>query len=723
MNTIFTDGNNHANSFVKELYIGANWKSYNPNEKLRLFLARNQTYPTGTSLITLVFDSSFNPQTGIVEHGFITTNNSEGVIKLDSVGDMLGVDCYILVDWEEPWILATQTGCNFNGEIDFYAEIDVTAATNLDNSPTIKEHLLNLALSRRMDYNLINELDARIGLNIAPQPQWEDFTIINTFFAYNHSDLENALKAENDNSNTLVHIMTDIPLRKELSISKNVKIDGHGHKLFEYKNCSDTPVVISGMNTLPFIGPLSPNSGFTAPDGSFLELKRSRSFRSDSFTAHNSDAQIYRIVCSALSNYVHETDNVFINVRISYIRGIYKVLSFTGDTITFEITDLNTNDTDTLINFTPHADFFLSNYDDGSSEDGVLVKNNKLFFPMRFASLHHCIIDAIFPITANSLKVDIANLTVIGGTNCCIRNYATLRLTNCELTNPIGKGIINDGCAFIENNNFHDIKEHGIISDRYYQYGIPYMHLVRNLFRNIACYGSNKYGVFSNGKAYIGYNEFVDNNYGSVYIGIPSDTTNEGCINMVEHNYIHFSPEWINKRKYLGLQDSGAIYLGLNQEKAIVRFNRIYNVGGPDEACYQGAEHGDTRKNIGIYADDGTYNAAIYGNIIQGTENYYDIDCRAETLDADKTRPEGCEISTNNFVCFNFCDGFVRIQHNLNRHDHGCIIKGNIVGRRARRGGVDKNTINLVRDYISGEAIEENTTGLWAAAILSDMVG
>ena len=81
----------------------------------------------------------------------------------------------------------------------------------------------------------------------------------------------------------------------------------------------------------------------------------------------------------------------------------------------------------------------------------------------------------------------------------------------------------------------------------------------------------------------------------------------------------------------------------LRREKAIVRFNRIYNVGGPDEACYQGAEHGDTRKNIGIYADDGTYNAAIYGNIIQGTEKYYDIDCRAETLDADKTRPEGCQ--------------------------------------------------------------------------------
>ena len=709
MSAIFTDNNKEANSFIKELYIGANWKTTNPSERLILFLARNYTYSTGVSLITMVLESTYDPVAGECNHGFITIDSSNGVIKLDTVGRMTGVDCYAVVDWNT---LFTPTNHNnYGGEIDFYAEIYVDAATNLDNSPTIKSYLLQQALTHRINTVLIP------NCSIDPQPQWTDFPTNSTYNVYTFNELKNAL----NNANAMINICCDIALSEQITISKNIKINGNGHKIFEYVAPNTTPVLESGMKKLPFSGTLDANDGFTTPDGTLLELKRSEIYRATWLPA-NPNTHVYGLSCPNLPQNIPTNEIIYIHVRFSFMRKTYRVHSVLGTNIYFTVDDWN-SDTDSYEAITPHPDFFLSNFDDGNTEDGVLVKGNYMFFPTQYQSLHYCTYNDILPITNSNLKVDVSYLTIVGGKISCIRNFATLRLRNCELTNPLCHGVINDGNSFIENCTFHDIKEHGIYSNRYYESGYPYLRLVNNVFSNIALYGSNHFGVFSNGIGYIANNEFIDNNYGSIYIGLVSSETNINCRNLVEHNYIHFTSEWINKRKRYGLQDSGAIYLALNHEKAIVRYNRIFDVGGLDEESCQTTTYGNTRKNVAIYADDGTYNAIIYGNIIQGTENYYDIDCRAQYLDAEKIKPAGQEVCVNNFVSFNFCDGFVRIQHNLSPNvNHQCVFNENFVQGKLKRGELEHNIINEVYDYISGEAIEERETGIMSACALSDLL-
>ena len=736
MSTQFTDGSKYANVFVKELYIGANWKTSNPNEKLRLFLARNYTYPTGVTLITMVLESMFDWQTGIVEHGFITTNNGDGVIKLNSVGILSGVDCYIVVDWETPWTLATQSGDNYNGEIDFYAEIDMNAATNIDNSPTIKNYLYDLYSQQHININDIPEC------NFGTPATWTDFqtdNIINVstaqqfIQAINHFSGSVTINIQNNIAMTSANIVNNYGLVYVAQGNKRIKINGNGHMIYDYSSPLLNPQLDSQRNMykVQYVNAITGEESFTTQGGELVGLKRSDLYRSTGWVVNTGTNEI-GLQCSSIPQGMSITsnDNVFITYRLSYKRFTYKITRLENNIFYFQPTDGLTVQ-ELFRNLSPITDFYLTNYDDGGNNgiNGIIIKNGYLYYPLEYLNISKCQYDYIFCFLDPQTKWDINNLIVIGGKDSGIRNDSIFHLTNSIIKNTIGRGLTNYGQVFIENNEFRNIKNDAIHSEILTSMSTPYLYIVGNKFIGSGYYGSNSFSVFSHGQAYIAHNEFIDNWFGSVFVGTNSGYDNlEGYSNLVEHNYFYFTSDWIIKRKKLGLQDSGVIYIATNNEEATIRFNLIVNCGGVDAVCCN-TIYGDSRKNVAIYGDDGAYNMKIYGNIISGSENYYDIDCRdiiriVNNVDVTDYRPGSSQntVSTNNFIGYNLCDGNVRIQQNSVLSNPNCLFKNNFIKSPRGREQDLANIVNEIEDYISGDHIVQDKYGIYGYRLIKDLL-
>lgn len=253
------------------------------------------------------------------------------------------------------------------------------------------------------------------------------------------------------------------------------------------------------------------------------------------------------------------------------------------------------------------------------------------------------------------------------------------------------------------------------------------MEVTNCIFKNIGHYASNVFAVKNTGKAYIADNEFIDTNYGAIYTG-QCDCASDSALfseSLIERNYIHYSPEWIEKRKVLGLQDSGDIYITTNNKEAIIRFNRISGTGGVSET-------NSKRKNNAIYGDDGAYNMTIYCNVISGLDSYYDIHCRDGSAPNENRRtvPTGRAISTNNKILYNVCDGFVKIQENANDNvsDTGCEFRNNFILRKPvepeLQGEVTTgNTFNRIIHCKHGDGIVTDETGMIASATFIALLG
>ena len=116
----------------------------------------------------------------------------------------------------------------------------------------------------------------------------------------------------------------------------------------------------------------------------------------------------------------------------------------------------------------------------------------------------------------------------------------------------------------------------------------------------------------------------------------------------------------------LGLSDSGAIYVGTNNNHCTIRFNTINNFGG----------HGSNR---GIFCDDGAYNLSIYGNIVNKTANSYDIDSRNCATITYRQTPKGYKFNTNNFISYNICEKSIRVEGNSLEKENKCYLIHNII--------------------------------------------
>ncbi len=360
----------------------------------------------------------------------------------------------------------------------------------------------------------------------------------------------------------------------------------------------------------------------------------------------------------------------------------------------------------------------------------------------RYDDLHNCF-SIIISLDNGNDWIDVFTYeSNIGGLDYAVRNDGILRLNKCHFINQVAGGVFNLYRMIVDQCDFTDIFSIGVRfdheGDNNYNQN-PYMEVTNSTFRNIAHWGSNTYAIRSTGKAYIGGNEFIDTNYGAIFAGHVNSRTWDylHSIHLIEHNYIHYTPEWIEKRKTFGLQDSGDIYVSVNNIMAVVRLNTIVGTGGIGGTSKY-------RKNNAIYVDDGAYNVKVYGNVISGTENYYDIDCRdvsnntgysrltpnnhdandvvlnSEYQDNDDPNRAYIDLSKNNLIAFNVCDGWIRMQENLTLNETGCRFFNNFIldNFRSIQPKDMANIYNRINDCLHSEGITPDDYGMNSCASL-----
>lgn len=372
---------------------------------------------------------------------------------------------------------------------------------------------------------------------------------------------------------------------------------------------------------------------------------------------------------------------------------------------------------------------------------GALVKGGYVSYPSYYGNqISQCWASHLFRVKEDS-NVVFNRVTFIGGLEYTVRNDGHLRLSNCRFINPVGGGVANYRRMVVDHCCFTDILSCGVRFE--HVHGIsdpqPYLEVTNSTFHNIAHYGTNSYAIRSTGKAYIGGNEFIDTNYGAVFTGLVDCPSVEErhSLGMIERNFIHYTPEWIEKRKTYGLQDSGDIYVSVNNIMAVVRFNTIIGTGGLRCDIPK-------RKNNAIYVDDGAYNVKVYGNVISGTENNYDIDSRdvsnnggynrltpnnhdannkvlnSEYQNNDDPNRAYIDLSKNNLNAFNVCDGLVRMQENLTLNITGCKFTNNFILDNFRSVQPENmaNIYNRVDDCQFSEGIIPDEYGMNSCASL-----
>lgn len=256
--------------------------------------------------------------------------------------------------------------------------------------------------------------------------------------------------------------------------------------------------------------------------------------------------------------------------------------------------------------------------------------------------------------------VEINNLRLKGSTSYAINSSGIIKVVNCTLSDGRYGAIKSNGKLFANNCNITGMTCRGI-SCGYNSYS----DIENCTFENIGLKGSNTACINSPGKIYIGGCTFYNFNYSAINIGNMSteDANSMGC-SIVENNKLYWDASWTEKIKDYGLKDSGAIYIGTNNSRAIVRNNTITNFGG----------HGFNRA---IFCDDGAYNLTIYQNVISGTQNSYDIDSRDCSKTKPRKVPKGYAMNTNNYIGYNTCSGRIRTESSSVTRRHNCRFEHN----------------------------------------------
>ena len=715
---VFFDNCSQADTFMQELFIGFNWDSN--DFELILKEARYDDLHDCFSIIISLDNGNDWIDIFTYESNYFNEIPSNP-IKLEGQGICKGVCCYAVVNWNA---INDPSLADIDGVVQFNATIINEAATNLDNSPTIKHFIYEHALDNLSGEAVAHNKFLRECVNL---PNVSIVPIQVSSFG----ELKNAI---NEN-NVVINLTSDIAIEKDNNSlyfqteynnqvintliylnHKNLVINGNGHKVYEKGKILPTTYNPNDYRyEAPFMDDVTGNEAFIKSDGSIIPLARSGVYHSSGWTINGSRYGLY--LPPELQNlYQTDTDNVFVCFRLNYQRLIRKIANAAAGVVYFD----NNIDSFTLSHLnahTPQTDFFLINYmEDG---DGALIKNYKVYLPQSYGSnINQCWASHLFRVKSNS-NIVFHNVHFIGGMGYAIRNDGKLRVNKCHFTNSIGGAICNYLQLSVENSCFSDIKTHAVrfdhIDANYGEGNIPYMDVTRCVFQDIGHYGSSSFAVWSTGKAYIAYNEFIDTNYGAIRLGLNNCTSVSSLHseNLVEWNYIHYSPEWKQERQLLGLQNSGVITIETNNQKAIVRFNRIVDSGG-------------LGKNIGIYGNNGAYNMEIYGNVISGSENFYDIDCWDASPSFTGQTPNGSsnDVNTNNMIAYNIFDGYIRIQENSMIASSNCNFIKNFKlesnpNNNIQPSDVHENKFNQLDDYRSGEGIMNDESGIIAAVFLS----
>ena len=200
--------------------------------------------------------------------------------------------------------------------------------------------------------------------------------------------------------------------------------------------------------------------------------------------------------------------------------------------------------------------------------------------------------------------------------------------------------------------------------------------VLNNRLRNIGWMLNTRAIVGGGTRLHIVGNTIEDFNYSAIACG--STTANEKASPLeyiIERNTIRYSQSFAENYLFHTQGDGGAIYIGPQNTRGIIRNNFIENYKG-------------IGSNRGIFLDDGGKNLAIYGNYIKGVSNSYDIDLRYCT-----TYSQGIpDHNTNNLVFMNILTGYYRFEGR--QEEDNCVVGENILLNGVNEG---KNKLRVRR--------------------------
>ena len=497
------------------------------------------------------------------------------------------------------------------------------------------------------------------GEHILPDTNFERYHFplsdrcTDTVDVYSAAEMETAVS-----SGKIVRLLKDLKLEKTMLLRSDVTILGNGFKII------DNGIGLTNKGNYPYN--ITGRESFVSANGKIQGWSQTELFQGKWVEPAdvNEPSRKLMLPKELRKLVIKASDNVYVTYGMWFVRRTDKVKSAKNGIMEIEFTGgVAYQPTKSFRQYTPEPYFYLSNY----ADNGIRVDKGKISWPVEMGEIRKCQLETLLKISSDA-KVVIKDLFVVGGGDCSVRNEGDLKLDNCRFTNPVGGSIVSSGKVSISNCNFYDIRRNAV-----YVKNTGIADITRCLFKDIAHYGSNDFAVSADGNVYVGYCQFVDTNYGAIKVGmVNAESVADLHEYLIEYNVISYTPVWLEKRKYLGLWDSGAIYIATNNKKATIRYNRIRGVGGPG-------------KNNAIFGDDGAYNMDIYGNIISGTENYYDIDCRYVSPQYTGRRlPQGkgeLTVSTNNTIIYNIVDGFMRMEENKQPmvKNAGCLFSNNVI--------------------------------------------
>lgn len=772
---VYFVNNNLADSFIQELFIGFDWIPLpeenvdNNTPEVKLDSACYGNINHSFKICFSINDKNIDTDTFVYEHDY-NNETPPNPIRMEGQDKYKGVYCYAVVNWDA---ISDPSLAENDGFVHFDETIINEAATNLDNSPTIKQYIYEHALDNLSGEAVAHNKFLRECVNLPNMPKV-------TVSVSNSQDLKNAIL---HNNNVIINLSCDIAIEKDENINnnglsseignsnsiehvntlinfrgKNLIINGNEHKVYEKVIFLQVTLSQDGSRyEAPFSGNLEGNDAFITANGTIIPLTKSkmyqgRGWQAIGYESADDDDEIYVGIklpeITTNNNYeLHhlydygECNNLFVSYRLSYLRYTKRVEYISNGYLFFKVKKIDYDDNEAIRDISSHPDFFLINYSGDTDDVGALVKGGYVSYPSFYGNqVSKCWASYLFRVKENS-NIVFNKVTFIGGLDYSVRNDGTLHLNKCHFTNQVGGGVVNFRRMLVDRCTFTDIFSYGVrfehvvgISSPY-----PYLEVTNSTFKNIAHYGTNTSAIRSIGMAYIAGNEFINTNYSAIYTGQANCSSLDELHshNLIERNFIHYTPEWIEKRKTFGLQDSGDIYVSVNNIMTVVRLNTIVGTGGIGGTSKY-------RKNNAIYVDDGAYNVKVYGNVISGTENYYDIDCRdvsnntgysrltpnnhdandvvlnSEHQNNDDPNRAYIDLSKNNLIAFNVCDGLVRMQENLTLNETGCRFFNNfILGNfRSIQPDIKTNIYNRVDNCLHSEGITPDDYGMNSCASL-----
>lgn len=387
-------------------------------------------------------------------------------------------------------------------------------------------------------------------------------------------------------------------------------------------------------------------------------------------------SKLCRIHYEGIKDYSEsECMQVFIFTSQSYRAKSYKVKYIKSNYVYFIADDLaslwgtnyNINFDYVITQKKEHTRFKLCNIP-GESEN--YVRNGKIILSNKYKRVYQCNIKTLFHFSKSNLRyVEVKGFNICGN-RATYRNHpqSLIYLANSSFQS----GFYVHDCTFsslksqamnasntcniqLSNNKLKYLYDQGFdidnsCSDIYITYNeFSYCGLDLDIDGCVRCAGRNYY---------IGYNTFQNFGYSAIKLGnYHCNNDVQGSKGVAEYNNIYYTDDYVEAKHEYTMMDSGAIYLFTQNEKAIVRYNRICNYTGMNG-------------NTGIYLDDGAYNVIIYGNVVLNIHNDRNIYSRRSAIEENASSSKTVTTSnTGNVILYNIVDGpcmFVANETNSN---------------------------------------------------------